>query len=246
MASRRRFTSHTAVLDHTITLPLWHPAVTKGVTMFRARRTKVSRVDRVLIAGENNRKIGSHVMKGAWKGFPIFTLTLEERATCPRDCAQFRVCYGNSMNWPKRLVHGLDLEERIQSELADLQEKFPEGFVIRLHVLGDFYSVAYVRKWERWLKRFSALHVFGYTAWKTTTEIGAAIARLRSANWDRFAVRTSGQGLKRFGSGVLDYMPDKPTVNGAIVCPVETNKAASCGDCGLCWNSKRSIVFVLH
>lgn len=41
--------------------------------------------DWVLKSGEHSRKLGSHVTKGRWKGYPIFSISLEERATCPRS-----------------------------------------------------------------------------------------------------------------------------------------------------------------
>ncbi len=50
-----------------------------------------------LKSGGNNRKIGGVILKGHWKGFPIYGLTLEERATCPTSCHHWRSCYGNRM-----------------------------------------------------------------------------------------------------------------------------------------------------
>lgn len=239
---KRRWASNTPVLDHVLALPWWHRAIRRGTTLFEKRRTHVSLVDRVLISGVNNRKIGSHIAKGRLTGAPIFTLTLEERATCPKSCQQWSVCYGNNMNWPKRLVHGPELEKRLEQELSDLNERHPDGFMIRLHVLGDFYSIRYVRLWKRWLTWFPALHVYGYTAWSIKSKIGRAIADLRNEQWDRFAIRTSGgRGRK---STVVLY--DSKPVEGVIRCPVETDQTACCGSCGLCWNSEKRIGFILH
>lgn len=40
--------------------------------------------------GQNNKKIGGPVVtKGHWRGYPVFTLTLEERSTCPPHCEQW-------------------------------------------------------------------------------------------------------------------------------------------------------------
>ena len=44
-----------------------------------------------LKSGANWRKIGGEVLKGKWRGFPIYILNLEERATCPASCRHWRV-----------------------------------------------------------------------------------------------------------------------------------------------------------
>lgn len=242
----RRFTEHTAPLTAVKALPWWHKALQRGESMYQKRVTAVSDTDRVFIDAVNNRKIGAVVQKGRLQGFHVYTLTLQERKTCPASCKLWSCCYGNNMNWPKRIQHGPDLEKRIPRELKQLQQKHPQGYLVRLHVLGDFYSVRYVELWEKWLKRFPALHVYGYTQWGPRTEIGAAVSRLRREQWERFSVRTSNAGLKRYGSDTIMSQPSGPTVGDSIVCPVETNKSDSCAECGLCWNTKRSIVFVLH
>lgn len=96
------------------------------------------------------------------------------------------------MQRASRQEHGPLLEATILAELNDLQRDHPNGFVVRLHVLGDFYSAEYVAMWRGALEEFPALRVFGYTAWTNDTEIGSEVARTRERHWDRFAVRTSG------------------------------------------------------
>ena len=158
----RRWTSHRPPLKNVLELAADHPAVVKGRTMFPSRVFDPADVQRVLIPGENSRKIGGRVTKGPWKNSRIFTLSLEERASCPRSCAHWRSCYTNHMPFTKRLRHGPALVERIEQELIELTERYPEGVVIRLHVSGDFWSVGYVRQWVRWLRRFGNLRAFGY------------------------------------------------------------------------------------
>ncbi len=48
-----------------------------------------------LIKKSTNVKLGKKVTKGIYKGYPIFTLTLEERKTCPRSCKHWNNCYGD-------------------------------------------------------------------------------------------------------------------------------------------------------
>jgi hypothetical protein len=73
-------------------------------------RVRSDEVQRVLKDGHQSRKIGKFVTKGKMRGFPIFTLTLEERATCPRSCLQWATCFGNNMQAAERIVAGPELE----------------------------------------------------------------------------------------------------------------------------------------
>lgn len=220
------------------------PAPDATGTIF-ASHVVAPRQDRpVLKPGKHSNKLGTRVSKGAWAGMPIYSLTLEERATCPTSCEQWRTCYGNNLGWAVRWKHGPALVEQLEFELSVLQARRPDGFVVRLHILGDFYSVAYVRAWERWLAQFPALRVFGYTAWPDTSPIGRAVAEIREQQWDRFAVRTSGAptGPRTF---VIERLSDAPA--GTIVCPAQTGKSQACATCALCWAARdKPIAFLRH
>jgi hypothetical protein len=199
----RRWLRHNPPLTGILKLAKDHPAVVEGRTLFRARVTHPDDAPRIFVPGHNSRKIGGLVVKGRWAGMPIYTLTLEERRTCWTGCAHWSDCYANKMNWSRRLRHGAALEERIEEELGQLSREHWQGFVIRLHVLGDFPSVRYVRRWRSWLRKLPQLHVFGYTGWPGSTPIGAAVKALRTEQWDRFAIRTSNQNLKRCGANAV-------------------------------------------
>ena len=214
--------------------------VIEGRTKYPAR---VSAEGAALKPGSYQWKIGGRVHKGKWRGMPIFALTLEERATCPRDCALWVNCYGGGMNFAVRMPHGPALERQLWGELTSMQKRYPGGFVVRLHVLGDFYSLGYFELWREALDAFPALRVFGYTARQPGSRIGAAIAELRDEQWDRFAMRTSG-ALDGPRTMVIDREADKPA--GVILCPAQTGKTRSCGTCALCWATKKDIAFLRH
>jgi hypothetical protein len=238
----RRIAKHTKP-GNPLVLPDWHRAVVEGRPYFSKGANDGRWAGRLLISGENQRKLGKKVTKGKWKDAPIFALTLEERATCPRDCDLWNSCYGNRMPWSIR--HHIDDEKLFQlaNELSDLQHKhWRTGFVIRLHVLGDFFSAEYVEFWRRCLKTFPGLRVFGYTA-RWHDEIGMCLAAVIRENWDRFAVRSSGAKMDVPASRVVDRVEDR---GDGIICPVQTERAACCATCGLCWHSKRDIVFLRH
>lgn len=241
----RRFTEHKPNGFPRMLDP-WHVAVVDGRSLYR-KRVEVPREQKgPLLTGHHNRKIGALVTKGAWAGMPIYTLTLEERATCPRTCRQWSTCYGNNMNWATRWRHGVILEALLERQLAELQRTHRRGFVVRLHVLGDFYSVLYVVLWERWLARYPALRVFGYTGWQPGSEIGDAVANVRNVHWNRFAVRTSNGPVGEPRAIILPRVMAGPVVDGAIICPAQTGRTGCCGSCGLCWGTKRDIAFLPH
>lgn len=245
-STMRRFQTHKPPLVGIKALAADHPAALAGRTLYEARRQWAGFEGRVLKDGHNSRKIGRFVTKGRWRGMPIFTLTLEERATCPRSCDHWLDCYGNKMNWSNRLLPGDALERRLDAELSQLQRVFPGGFVLRLHVLGDFYSEAYVERRGAWLDQHPALRVFGYTARPPSSEIGAAVDRLNTAHPDRWVVRFSNAAVGELGAKTIYREPEAPRVAEGIVCPAQTGRTDCCGTCGLCWGTKANIAFVAH
>lgn len=219
-----------------------HHARENGRTLFPSTVVQASLSPRVLIDGVNQRKIGRKVMKGRWKGFRIFTLTLEERATCPRSCQMWDSCYGNNMPYARRHIGGAEFEAKLLRELEALNRRHPRGFVVRLHILGDFYSLDYVRFWQAALDRLKGLRVFGYTAHDPESEIGAALFRMAVDQWDRFALRFSGAGLHALGAETIERGEQTPH----IICPSQLDKTDCCATCALCWATDRTIAFLRH
>lgn len=246
--ARRRFADLKEIAPHDVpALALDHPAVIEGRTLFPSRVFAASAVPRVLISGINHRKLGDRVTKGGWRGMPIFALTLEERATCPRTCHHWLTCYGAGMQYARRIEAGPELERVLERELDELQHCYPNGFVVRLHNLGDFYSPEYVVRWARWIEQYPALHVFGYTAHRDN-EIAATVRIISELCWDRFAIRFSPAEAGEQRACTLWSMPDRQPRDG-VICPAQTGKTACCGTCGLCWSPTakgKTIYFIAH
>lgn len=239
---QRRF--GTKAPGHGVDLKVNHPAVKEGRTLFPSTVREVGD-EKVFKSGHNSSKIGSKVEKGAWKGFPIYTLTLEERASCPDTCKLLLSCYGNNMHLAHRFKHGPELEAEIWQELEGLSEEYPAGFVIRLHVLGDFYSLEYVQLWAKALDAFPALRVFGYTAHDPDGEIGAELLGMAVEQWERFAMRFSGNDLQEMAALVIDP-PETICPDNAFICPAQTMKTACCATCAACWSSEKNVAFLKH
>lgn len=220
-------------------------------TMFpHSRRHPADGDQRVLKDGANSSKIGGDVLKGRLKGAKIFTLTLEERATCPRSCLVYRECYGNGMQYAHRFIHGPDLMAKLMEELSEAC-RVNDKVLIRLHVLGDFWSVEYVEFWRAMLRSLPNLFTFGFTARLPGTAIGDAVELTREAYPDRFMIRASGRSGE-WGAFTIDFPTEKKRIGDAIVCPEQassmngTDDGRHCGSCGLCWASTAPICFVEH
>lgn len=243
---RRRF--------RTTPVPMGEPSVVADAgaqgTIFPTRVFQPVDVETVLKDGCNQSKIGGDVLVGWLEGARIYTLTLEERATCPTACRHWRSCYGNSMPHARRWAYGDALMAKIESEIADLCLRH-ERVLVRLHILGDFWSVEYVDFWGRLLERHSGLSVFGFTAHKQGTEIGDYIAAIRGMHPRRFWMRHSDM-TGPWGSFTIDFPTSQKTIGDAIVCPEQAEamsgdrRGRHCGNCGICWSSDRPIVFVTH
>jgi hypothetical protein len=196
-----------------------------------------------LKSGSNWRKIGGEILKGKWRGFPLYMLNLEERRTCPTACRHWRSCYGNRMHLVQRMQAGPDLEWQIEREIALLAIDSP-NFIIRLHGLGDFYSVEYVELWRMLLERHSGLRVFGYTA-RWGDDIADALKALAGdVGWGRFAMRFSNAPMATRSTVTIEHVGQKP--DDAIVCPEQIGKTESCTTCCLCWGTEKRIAFVQH
>lgn len=243
---KSRFDSKSYLDRQAVLPPANHPAFEEGRTIYPATVTSVEGLNNVLISGANHWKLGERIVKGAWSGFPIFALTLEERATCPVSCKHWRSCYGNQMNWSKRIKNDPAFEDRLGHELAILNSRFPKGFAVRLHVLGDFYSIEYVELWRSFLTRFPALRVFGFSArWDMKRDpIADALVRLTADECDRFAIRFSNAPLDEHATVSVEHPKQVP--DDAVLCPQQTGQTQSCGTCALCWSTSKRIAFIQH
>jgi len=207
----------------------------------------------------SNAKLGAKVLNKRWKYQPMYTLTLEERATCPTSCLHYHDCYGNNMYRTGRVLHGEDFEKNLLAQLEKLAAKHKDGFVVRLHILGDFYSVEYVNLWLKALEKYPNMSIYGYTHWHPNTDIGDAIAFGYFAMPDRFVIRFSDyvgdvNVLRANSINVVDKTPGRtficPNLDGVQGVrngrPKADSYAISCGECTLCWESKKTVIFPTH
>lgn len=223
-----------------------NPALIQGRTI-HPKRVRVAGLDKgsIIKPVAGNSKLGkgsSIVLKGEWAGLPMFSITLVERETCPNTCHHWDDCFGNNMGFAHRWKATPGLILWIGRELEVLAKKYRKGFVVRLHILGDFFSVEYVQAWQQWLAQYPMLRVFGYTARKPDTDIGIALQAVRAQFSDRWWIRQSSNETTSTGL----YATRQDYQGNAITCPEQTGKTESCLTCGLCWSVNKPIRFLSH
>jgi hypothetical protein len=226
------------------------PAIREGRSFFQKSVKRTTEMKNLLVSGQSNMKIGRDARIGKLNGYWIYTLSLEERKTCPSSCFHWQTCYGNGMPYAKRIDHtDPEFLPRLETEIAGLLKQAERragapGIIIRLHALGDFYSPEYVVFWDRMLREHPKLVIFGYTAWLSGTAIGWAINELINA-WP-------GRAMIRFSNGGYETRSTVPIVSadqcppGAFVCPEQTGQFEACGKCGACWTTLKNVAFVGH
>lgn len=211
----------------------------------RYKKNVKSPIPNMLKPGSNNKKLGWKVAVKKWQGAKIYSLTLEERASCPTSCEQWNNCYGNNMPFAHRFDHtSPDFIPQLEDNIKRVCEKHPEGVVIRLHVLGDFFSTKYVWFWIKQLTDYPNLKIFGYTHHKHNTNIGALINLMMGIHPHRAAIRYSDEPAMDLSAQTIKLGAKKPR---GILCPEQTGQTESCATCGLCWTMlSKPIIFTEH
>ena len=196
----------------------------------------------LLKKGSSNKKLGFKITSHKWKGKRLYSLTLEERTTCPTSCHHWDDCYGNNMPFAHRFkTPNIDLF--LEREIESLMQKHKEGIVIRLHVLGDFFHVEYVLFWQEMLLKHPKLAIFGYTAREEDSHIGKAIMFLNMRFSERCVIRSSRSEEE---NNFWSYAAEESFEGSSFVCPEQTDKVKDCASCGLCWTTKKTVKFLSH
>ena len=231
--------------------------VEEGRTKFSSRVLAVADQPSLLVSGHSNVKIGRDVRKGKFKGYWIYTLALEERATCPRSCEHWQSCYGNNMPFAKRVDHkDPAFLPALEDELDVLLARHKVGVLVRLHALGDFYSAAYVEFWIRMLRKHPRLALYGYTARipkrepinvgfaQMVTDIGDLVEEMNRRFKGRSMIRFSNGGRETMSTVTIMDPADRPA--SAFICPEQTEQTRCCATCGACWSTLKNVAFLQH
>jgi|TARA_E500000318_G_scaffold50036_1_gene46869 hypothetical protein len=228
-------------------------AILNNTTVFQNSIKVLKDYEYDLIKKSTNSKLGKKVTKNTFKDYFIYTLTLIERETCPIDCFHYKDCFGNNMMYAHRIDHKnyLELINRLQDNLYYLLVVKKIKVLLRLHVLGDFFSKEYVLFWEKMLEMFPNLAIYGYTGTNPKSKISSSkniaieILRLRNKFGKRFAIRFSNDNQDIFSANSRDI--EEPVKQVSFQCPEQEEKVNTCGDCTACWEvMNRRVLFKTH
>jgi len=226
-----------------------HKAIVNASTLYSASKFTIRDVTNYaprVLKLSTNIKLGKVVKKGKHKGKRILTLTLIERETCTNECEHYTTCYGNNMPFAHRFEVNEAFMVRLESDIEYYVKKYPEGILIRLHVLGDFESIQYIEFWNRMLHTYSNIAIYGYTRNHITSKyehiraLGYKTIAVRNIHKDRFAIRFSNKLDDEFSAN------SREITNEGITCLAQVKTNVSCSDCTLCWASKKQIGFITH
>lgn len=214
-----------------------NPALVHAVTIHpKARRSPVETAILKSVAGNHKMgKGGNTISKGKWAGMPMFQMSLEERATCSRDCKQWAACFANNMAFAHRIDHTHpDFLAILSDEIDALCRKYRHGVVIRPHVIGDYFNAAYAKFWMDKAEQHPNLHLFGFTHWGRDTDIGQVILKGNENPrvWIRFSDAGGDMSANVEGEG--------------FQCPEQTGKTQSCLTCAACWSTTKAVRFISH
>jgi hypothetical protein len=207
-------------------------------------------------------------------GKSIWCFSIPAGATCPgKSSICDERCYaqkGLFVMPSVRRSHQRNLEA---TRLKDFPERMIEEIrkhkcrVVRIHVAGDYYSTAYVRKWHEIVAACPDVLFFTYTRSWRVPEIKQAIVKFAKCKNLRFWYsvdaetgnpRNIPKGVRTAYMSVAEHDVPEPTMdlafrdygirgmvqkhlNGVLVCPPENGITdLTCEKCGICW--KRTTV----
>lgn len=219
-----------------------NPALAQAITIHpKSKRSPTETT--ILKSVSDNKKMGKGsnlITKGKWSGMPMFQMSLEERATCSRDCQQWASCFANNMAFAHRIDHTHpEFIPTLDAELSALCHLYRHGVVVRPHVIGDYFSAEYAQWWMDQVERHKNLHLFGFTHWARSSDIGKIISHANES--DRVWIRFSDQGGEmsaNVAGGAFD--------NDGFQCPEQVGKTNSCLTCAACWGTLRAVRFKHH
>tara|TARA_R100000306_G_C4368367_1_gene138742 strand:+ start:858 stop:1529 length:672 start_codon:yes stop_codon:yes gene_type:complete len=221
------------------TLSLDHTAIVNSRSIYQKNIHDAANYPYKVIKVPSDVKLGKKVKKGRLKGSKIYILTLEERATCDSDCEHWLDCYGNNMPFAHRFEANDNLYPALERDLNEIDNKNKE-YLLRLHILGDFFSKKYIHFWAKQLEKRKLLNIYGYTRNHPTKELGLSVLNVRNKYGKRFAVRFSN-----YPDDPMSAQSENVSTDG-VGCPHQLGLTESCGSCGICWLMNKPVIFYDH
>lgn len=217
---------------------------------------------RVYLPDTRNVSIERYGLGNLKIGMSVFTysqLPGRDGGSCPGSTDECeRVCYAKRITGAVADVHALNTGS---SDVPSIPE---ECTLLRLHVSGDFNSVAYIDAWVQRLSERPDVTAWVYTRSWRVPELLPALEKLRQlpnvqmfASMDVSTVELPPKGWRRAWLNVdqraswgdRDETHNSITFDGtpSYTCPEETGRKQTCEECRYCFDGKMNdVTFLLH
>lgn len=173
--------------------------------------------------------------------------SLPQLDTCPGSTIACRkVCYANKAYCNDSKVKDSRWTNLVFSQREDFVEKMVKLINatnlsrVRIHEAGDFYSLAYARKWVEIAKRLPEIKFWTYSrSWEVLDAIGELPVNLNI----RYSV---DETTKHYPTKVYSftYMGEK---EGVMMCQAKREGSGIlCGGCRLCYDTNIPVWFPIH
>lgn len=187
--------------------------------------------------------------------------------TCPGSSPECEsICYAKRIGEPLLTVY------KANSATAEVPPIPAECRILRIHVSGDFDSVAYVKNWVGRLTERPDVTCWAYTrSWRVAellphlevlralpnvqlfASMDESVPELPPEGWRRAWIdgdTRAGEPVKMYAHGdVVVSQHNFVTVDGArsYICPEETGRRRDCLQCGYCFEGRKNdVTFLRH
>lgn len=219
-----------------------------------------------MLLSDGNSKLGRRI----WSfSIPAVETCPGATAACQRACYAKKgfMAFNDVVAKYERNYEAAQREDFVDTVVAEIRTVNAE--VVRVHAAGDFYSEAYIQKWQRIARKTSA-RFYAYTrSWRVPELLGSLSAMAAIPNWELwFSVDKDCERVPDVPGVRVAYMAAEPgdfrrvrptadlvfidrsqrtavrkAVKGVRVCPVENGVkyryGMDCFRCGICWKPAR-------
>ena len=185
---------------------------------------------------------------------PIANFSLPSIETCPgRTSLCERICYGGKIDdrfpsslaaYERNLDNVLSVDWDLQM-LRWLARNQPRSF--RIHVDGDFFSVAYIQDWVAIAQANPGTVFLAYTRSWRIAPLRRALEHLRSLDNVRLFASADSEAHDTPAGWPVAWIDAPVDGSKAIKCPTYSPAHIQCADCNLCFRpSPRNLYFPSH
>lgn len=190
------------------------------------------------------------VSSGNQKIGKIGNYSLLPGITCPWLTKACEKCYAQKANRAYPSAHNSwsgntfkPIKERIQ-DVREWLWDHPRARHFRIHVAGDFDSLAYVREWELLILEFPTVNFLAFTRCWQDTAMRKQFEKMN--NLPNCTIRASlDQYVNHYDGPMKKAWMGDPIHGKALQC-LNASHNRTCDKCLVCWGKKTDVYFPIH